>query len=117
MTDKRCSGCGHFKPVTAFNKLARAKDGLQPQCRSCQAEYFRDNREQIMPMIRARKERVHQESVRYVKAYLGEHPCVDCGETDLIVLYFDHVRGEKLASVSKMVREVWSLRRIKEEIA
>ena len=29
--------------------------------------------------------------------------CVDCGNTDIRVLEFDHVRGEKIWSVSEMV--------------
>ena len=36
----------------------------------------------------------------YVKNYLLSHPCVDCKETDPIVLEFDHVRGKKRTEVT-----------------
>lgn len=52
----------------------------------------------------------------YVREYLSTHPCVDCGEKDVIVLEFDHVRGEKSSDISRAVNAGWSLERIKQEI-
>jgi hypothetical protein len=49
-------------------------------------------------------------------AYLKEHPCVDCGETDIVVLDFDHVRGKKLADVSDMKNRGYKLETIMREI-
>lgn len=42
--------------------------------------------------------------------------CVDCGNTDIRVLEFDHVRGVKVANVSRMVLDA-SLDKIMAEIA
>ena len=40
---------------------------------------------------------------RYILEYLLKHPCVDCGEKDVTVLEFDHVKN-KLKPVSSLIR-------------
>jgi ribosomal protein S27E len=52
----------------------------------------------------------------YVYNYLQSHPCIDCGESDHVVLEFDHVRGEKVKSISKMVATTYSLESLIKEI-
>lgn len=65
------------------------------------------------PYMSARREVIRQ----YIRDYLSEHPCVDCGEHDFVVLDFDHVRGEKVKAISKMVSSAgYSLETIQKEI-
>ena len=53
---------------------------------------------------------------KYILEYLKTHPCVDCGEDDVIVLEFDHVRGVKSENISDIHSRGWSIKRIQEEI-
>jgi hypothetical protein len=52
-----------------------------------------------------------------IREYLSSHPCVDCGESDHMVLEFDHVRGNKLATVSALRGRMAKWSRIEEEIS
>lgn len=38
-------------------------------------------------------------------AYLRGKSCVDCGILDIVVFEFDHVRGEKVDDVSKLMKK------------
>lgn len=63
------------------------------------------------------KENARNKAREFITSYLSDHPCVDCGETDPIVLTFDHVRGEKRDNISSMVSQGLSMETIKAEIA
>lgn len=49
---KICSGCKSEKPHADFHKQSAAKDGLQPRCKLCSADYrrsyYRKNKEHLL---------------------------------------------------------------------
>ena len=55
-------------------------------------------------------------NMRHCHEYLACHPCVDCGEADIIVLQFDHVVGKKRGNVTSLARRN-SLDIVKAEIS
>jgi hypothetical protein len=112
---KRCSTCREIRPLTEFNKLAKAKDGRQYNCRECNKRYHHDNWERHMEQIRARRLRRRTANRRYIFEYLSSHPCVDCGEADLLVLEFDHIGDEKNDNVGRLISTA-ELARVVEEI-
>jgi len=52
----------------------------------------------------------------YVNAVKSLSQCIDCGETNPVVLDFDHVKGNKIMCISNMVRNSYSIETIKKEI-
>jgi hypothetical protein len=47
MTTKRCSRCEETKPVEAFSRCQKTKDGRSYWCKTCYATYWKENRERI----------------------------------------------------------------------
>lgn len=54
----------------------------------------------------------------WVRIYLAEHPCIDCGEADPIVLEFDHRNpASKVGNIADIInRSGWGLKRLQTEI-
>jgi hypothetical protein len=55
-------------------------------------------------------------NVTYVRELLMQSRCVDCGDSRLVVLDFDHV-GLKTANVTELARRGCSLRRLEAEVS
>lgn len=118
---KQCTSCKKKLPLKNFNKNKSTKDGLHRACRKCKAKYQRrwykkHKKEHIVRTTVARK-KARAILLVYLKEYLLSHPCVDCGETDPVVLEFDHVRGKKSFNVSQGYFRSLGLNTLKKEIA
>lgn len=119
---KVCTICkGDPQPLDRFNKNSTRKDGHQSHCRECgkkhAKKYFNDHKLTMTRMIHAkRKERI-RDNQRLIVEYLVNHPCVDCGEADILVLDFDHVMGKKTNNISTMMKMGASRSSIELEIA
>ena len=115
---KTCSKCLTSKPVDLFHRRGK---GRASWCKSCKTSYDRKAYDtdtgQGVDRRKKLRERTAEER-RYNKEFLWDykatHPCVDCGEDDPIVLDFDHVRGKKIANVSKLAS--YSRKAILEEL-
>lgn len=117
---KKCRECKLEKPLTEFNKKVSNKDGLQSECRECNKvrsrQFYMDNKKSQLVAIRINTKGYIKRNQQIVIEYLRSHPCVDCKESDIIVLDFDH-QGDKDQNVSTAVRNGWSIKRLMNEIA
>ena len=111
---KTCSVCK--RSDVEFHKNGSKPDGLQSTCKECKkevgAKYFQDSKGHHKNLNKERKRKARQ----HIWDYLKTHPCIDCGESDPIVLEFDH-RSDKLMPVSHMINVGASLEKIDLEIA
>lgn len=87
-------------------------------CKPCENKRHRENYKNntsYQERKKREKAKYNDRNREYVYNFLLENPCTDCGETDPIVLEFDHLH-DKVKSVSDMMANC-SLSRIKEEIS
>lgn len=118
MGEKRCATCHRVRPVTDFNVRKAASDGRQARCRDCSREWYSSNKAAHVERVRERNARVRAENQEHLARYLGDHPCVDCGEDDVRVLDFDHEDPSgKSALVGRLATNSLPWPRVLREIA
>src|ERR1700687_3089115 len=118
---RRCVMCHEEKPESDF-AFRSIKTGVrQDHCRKCHAAYRRqhylDNRDIYIAREVARMKRYREENHVLLLEYLKSHPCVDCGQSDPVLLEFDHRdRATKTKAVTRIaLTKPW--KRVLAEIA
>ena len=105
---KQCSKCLENKDLSEFRVKSAEKGTLQPWCTPCRKIYdaLRWSRQDIKRRKNENRKKVYDRNARYVYDYLLRNPCARCGESDPVVLEFDHRdRNDKISDVSEMIRE------------
>lgn len=115
---KRCSTCHALRPLTHFNVRSSASDGLQARCRECSRAWYLANKQTHIANVRVRSKRIRKDYQERLGVYFSDHPCVDCGESDVRVLDFDHEDPTlKVEAVCRLVGWSFAWERIEAEIA
>lgn len=119
---KRCPRCKLVRSLTEFNTRLQGKNRTpSAYCRECQRDYCRQHYRRNAVEHNKRRY-IHQKEYLIrnrllMDSYLATQACVDCGNTNPVVLEFDHVRGNKRYDISTMARSGFSWHRILQEIA
>lgn len=113
-----CTKCRKRKDELDFVFRNKAKNQRVRYCRSCSRNAIRRHYKQYY-VDKSRKYRqiLIAASRDLIWEHLKSHPCVDCAETDPLVLEFDHVRGQKEFNISTMMRGKMSVSQIQNEMA
>lgn len=117
---KVCRACKDTKPYSEFNLAKKNHDGHAYNCKACSRpyakKYYENNRERLKDSQSASL----QESIKRKRDYLIGHyrgnPCVDCGETDILVLQSDHQR-DKAHEIARLVNSGHSLQTLVDELS
>jgi len=105
---KVCTKCNCEKDLLLFPAKKIAKDGRASWCRACfKANWdvrYRENHQHYRDSHNTSRRKIREQNARKVFEYLRCHPCISCGESDPIVLKFDHRdKVEKSECISTLV--------------
>ena len=117
---KTCNRCNQEKTLDQFP--TQTKNGnvyVLPKCIICKREYDRDFWEKSKSKRNTKKSEnrkvITKRNALYIREVFRQNPCKHCGETDPVVLEFDHVDPKlKTKNVSEMIYN--SLANLKSEI-
>jgi hypothetical protein len=118
---KICPGCGEERDSADFRWKYKDRGLRNTRCKFCQSQaskqHYKNNKQSYIKRARIRDVLVSKENQRRIVDFLSRHPCIDCGCTDIRVLEFDHVQGNKSNNIARMVGEGFSWSTIEVEIA
>ena len=80
------------------------------------AKHYRENKKKIIARSAARNKKQRKKNKEFVGRVKRMFSCVDCGESNPVVLDFDHVCGVKKRAIADMVGNYYSIETIKKEI-
>ncbi len=108
---RRCGVCGESKPMEAFAWRRRKKVQRDSMCRECRRAYGRKhyeaNRERYIQNAAALRRKNRVERTAYLIEYFESHSCVVCGESDPVVLEFDHLRDKEFDVCQGLAERSW----------
>jgi phage-related protein len=121
MTKRLCGKCGKRKDEDSFSLRSKAKGTRQSMCRECFKDashaYYKTHKTVYVAQAKVRRTAAIQVLREKLYAYLLQHPCVDCGEKDPVVLDFDHdPSSDKTNNVCNLVRSGCSWKTVLAEI-
>ena len=77
--------------------------------------YYEANKDAVKARAKANNNITRNNIRAWLYAYLKDHPCVDCGEADPIILEFDQLRDKEF-NIGNAVRLCISLKRVIAEV-
>jgi len=115
-----CTKCGRVKEIEEFPWKSKLLNRRHAVCKPCTSNrsrnWYENNKASHKENVKAYKQDSRVTARQFVWDYLSSHPCIECGETDPIVLEFDHIMG-KDQNVSTLVADGVSIKRLQKEIS
>jgi len=113
---KKCTKCLKNRPLNDYHWDNKSKGYRASRCKDCIANYKKECYQENKEYYKNKYQKWSAQGRQYVWNYLLDHPCVDCGEEDRIVLEFDHIDPSKKRRGIATLRGHSSLDKLKAEM-
>lgn len=119
---KKCTKCKKEKDINDFNFKIKSIGKRNSECKECSRllikNHYNSNREYYLKKAKRRNNQIKQGVIDYIYQYLSKNHCIDCGESDITVLEFDHSnKFNKVETVSYLIKNKYPLDKIIAEIS
>ena len=78
--------------------------------------HYQENKDKIKARSYERNKVQRKRNREFVKSIKEISECIDCGESNPLVLDFDHVKGDKILAISDMSNRAYGIEAIAEEM-
>lgn len=116
----KCTKCNKKRKESDFAWKNKSKGIKHKSCKECakkaSSDHYAKNKTYYIKKASRFRKKNQEENRSKLKDYLSKHHCIDCGESDPVVLQFDHVRGNKSENISTMFRQNAPWKHIEKEI-
>ena len=114
---KICSTCHKNLPLDAFPRQRKNSEARRKECSKCTYQVYHKPKRQSKEELEKRKiqaAKVRDRNRDFIKTFLKSQCCSDCGESDWVVLEFDHI-DSKTKNISDLITNA-SIARLSDEI-
>lgn len=116
---KTCSKCNVEKDFSDFRTNKTKKDGFQHYCKVCDKEaqrnWYQKNKQRLIAKAKIKNISFRENIQKYLLEILNKSSCIKCGETDILVLEFDHLHSKEF-DISQSANKYKSFSEIEQEI-
>jgi hypothetical protein len=96
---KICCKCERKRRIDKFSYRNKENKILMSWCKDCVKTYdkkrYRDDIGGQRKRSKLKRQATKKRNRKNIWKYLKNNPCVDCGETDPVVLTFDHISNKE----------------------
>lgn len=108
INSRMCMFCGKDKLIEDFCWKNKAKGKRNLKCKKCvnddSKRHYQLNKSTYLARTKKSNKFYNERNQLIVVNYLKSHPCVDCGNTNILVLDFDHMFDKK-SNIANMARD------------